>query len=522
MIAPAQSRVNSFVICGKREVARVRLRIVCLLLLGTPAATGQAFEYLATDRTGSVLYFSSPLRLKNTDEPPYAKIFRWSEDSGVRLYAQQKEPGVYDSVRLWGSLTAYRLITPLVSSAGDVVAFTGRKDCNWGSLCHRSIELFESTIRIRGAAEMRVPGAVTISPNGRYAVLTTSIASPRPITRFLDLQTGGFSDFQGFSVEIPGAHGVSNDGTVATTGGGLGLWRAGELRKLFAGLVQSAMINDSATRVVYEQISRGLFSYDIQTRRETQLLTGNGPFSFAISDDASRIAYIDSGQAWIVNHDGGGRRQIAQSPDEVRTLTLSGDGSIVFAVTASNRIIRIRLSPTVIDEIVPATSGGIGTYGPTFGRFAVPGSLFGVNGRSIVDEVCIYGRACGIPTLFNSPSALFFQIPWDLPEDPKATWIELDLPDNPESPFDSFFVMARPIWIRRFAPQFFTEGPELDVIAAHEDFSSLVTMDNPARAGEVIHIYGIGFGPVVPQPPSGSAAPIEPLSFVTDSMACEL
>ncbi|MBI1896069.1 MAG: hypothetical protein HYS04_05960, partial [Acidobacteria bacterium] len=32
----------------------------------------------------------------------------------------------------------------------------------------------------------------------------------------------------------------------------------------------------------------------------------------------------------------------------------------------------------------------------------------------------------------------------------------------------------------------------------------------------------IGFGPVVPQPPSGSAAPIEPLSFVTDSMACEL
>ena len=59
-------------------------------------------------------------------------------------------------------------------------------------------------------------------------------------------------------------------------------------------------------------------------------------------------------------------------------------------------------------------------------------------------------------------------------------------------------------------------------MAAHEDFSGLITSDRPARAGEVIHAYGSGFGPVTEPPRTGEPASASPLSVLVDKIQCEL
>jgi uncharacterized protein (TIGR03437 family) len=48
-------------------------------------------------------------------------------------------------------------------------------------------------------------------------------------------------------------------------------------------------------------------------------------------------------------------------------------------------------------------------------------------------------------------------------------------------------------------------------VAVHSDYS-LVTGQNPAHAGEVITLYGVGFGPVTPLPATGAVAGSSPLS----------
>jgi uncharacterized protein (TIGR03437 family) len=59
-------------------------------------------------------------------------------------------------------------------------------------------------------------------------------------------------------------------------------------------------------------------------------------------------------------------------------------------------------------------------------------------------------------------------------------------------------------------------------IAAHENFGSLITPDQPARAGEIIHLYAQGLGPVTPSVEDGNPAPSSPLSRTQNAVTCEL
>lgn len=62
-------------------------------------------------------------------------------------------------------------------------------------------------------------------------------------------------------------------------------------------------------------------------------------------------------------------------------------------------------------------------------------------------------------------------------------------------------------------------------LAAHifvgaEDWSGPVTDNNPAKAGEIVHFYGAGFGPVHSHPPDGYPAPVSPLLPTTSPVQC--
>ena len=56
--------------------------------------------------------------------------------------------------------------------------------------------------------------------------------------------------------------------------------------------------------------------------------------------------------------------------------------------------------------------------------------------------------------------------------------------------------------------------------AIHQDWSSYVTPDRPASPGEVLHLYGTGFGPVQPAVATGMPASASPLAVVPAMPTC--
>jgi uncharacterized protein (TIGR03437 family) len=79
--------------------------------------------------------------------------------------------------------------------------------------------------------------------------------------------------------------------------------------------------------------------------------------------------------------------------------------------------------------------------------------------------------------------------------------------------------------ITGFAPEFLLGPPALSyptsLLAAHEDWSGLVSAQNPARPGEVLHAYATGLGPTSPAVPYGEAAPgQEPFARLASPLVC--
>ena len=71
-------------------------RISVLVLLLNSGAAAQPFQDLSTTADGSVLYFSSPIRQKGTDQRFYSKIFQWTAATGVQVIAEVRNPGPSD------------------------------------------------------------------------------------------------------------------------------------------------------------------------------------------------------------------------------------------------------------------------------------------------------------------------------------------------------------------------------------------------------------------------------------------
>ena len=65
----------------------------------------------------------------------------------------------------------------------------------------------------------------------------------------------------------------------------------------------------------------------------------------------------------------------------------------------------------------------------------------------------------------------------------------------------------------------FFGAPQLST-SVHQDFSGQITSGQPARAGEIIHLYGSGFGPVTPPVPGGVSAPAGTLSWTVNPVTC--
>ncbi|HET8548437.1 MAG TPA: hypothetical protein VFL57_10555 [Bryobacteraceae bacterium] len=494
-----------------------------VLLFAGIAWAQPAFENLAPNRDGSLLWFSSSLRLKGSDQFAHPKIFVWDESEGVRLCAQ--EPATITRAGPYlSSATAYRLIAASVSSDGLTIAIVGQSDCSWGTPCAISIEQYRSEIRRPAGEPLRVPGFASLAPSGRFAVLTSStqpVLEPAP-ARVLDVTTG-----QEFTYPVAGRafrrHRITNDGSFLRQGR---LQRAtGDPQPVTSDArIFAQAINDAGNRAFATTTAQPpdrttrLLAVDIPTGRTTELAAAQGPIEFDISDDGTLIAYADVGDLWTVRHDGGGRQRVAVLRDSIHQIAVSGSGNAVFVNTQA-RLLRVDVRTLDTVEIAPPTLVMRPTWPFAGPAVVVPGGRYELQAEELpgIREVRLLGRTQHV--LSSSATTMVFQAPYDMPDNASG-WIDLVIDDETNSPFESSMLWPEAVVVRDFAPDWYRSAGI--ITALHEDFSAPVTRDNPARPGEIVHVYGTGFGRVSPAPELGVPAAAEPLSRVIAAMDCRI
>jgi uncharacterized protein (TIGR03437 family) len=266
--------------------------------------------------------------------------------------------------------------------------------------------------------------------------------------------------------------------------------------------------------VVYEtMIPRRLFAMDLSSGRSWQI----GPddrdsYQPTLAADGSRIAYLstlgDAPQLFVSRMDGSDWTQLTARADGIAEATLSGNGAVAFAVTGDGCILRIEVEGRLTKTLVEPT--------PVidYVESTTPGSLTRVLGRGLANStVTVDGMAA--PIVWRSKEEVLFQMPWE-------TLLSAGTINLPEGGGPYFEVVA-PMALSAFAPASFELGARMPgghvPIAIHTDFKSLVTEQNPARPGELVHLYLMGGGPVTVPVPTGVPNPIEPLSRITTEIS---
>ena len=274
--------------------------------------------------------------------------------------------------------------------------------------------------------------------------------------------------------------------------------------------------------------------YDRTTAAE-ELLTTAASSSVSIDDNATAVAYVDPVDSQI--HLAAPPRQLTHEAEGIAEVTLSGDGRVAFAVTRLGRLLRIDVASGMMTEIVPRTPSLANPLQPSvvtsvFGTIS-PGSLIPLMGlglsastevatpplpRTLADvRVRIAGMDAAIQSV--SPDIVWLQVPWELPEQQAASFEFL----SGDSPFET---APGTVEVQTLAPRIFTSvdttnGYNLDVVAVHQDWSGLVTPENPAQSGEIITLYFNGLGPVTPAVATGEASPAENPARVTGPFRCQ-
>jgi len=118
-----------------------------------------------------------------------------------------------------------------------------------------------------------------------------------------------------------------------------------------------------------------------------------------------------------------------------------------------------------------------------------------------------------LPLFFVSPERISAQLPADIAEGPATLAVRWS--NLPEVRGDFTVVRDAPGLFQNAA------GDQAYAVATHED-GSLVTLDSPARKGELLTVYGTGFGPTNPPRPLGFAIPAQPAFLLLDAVSVRL
>jgi uncharacterized protein (TIGR03437 family) len=271
-------------------------------------------------------------------------------------------------------------------------------------------------------------------------------------------------------------------------------------------------INAAASKIVYEK--DGLHLFDLRTGTPVMLLSKDRPASnFRMSHDGRRLLFLEGKQVHLLDTGTLAERVVAEHPDSITNAVISGNGRVAFAVTGAGGLLRINLDDGAVSEWIGRTP----YLDPAFAT-PIPGLATTLNGSALSDSVLegtppfnpylgnltMWMGERKMPVIRLTPGSVTFLFPWD------ASGLVRILAEVPgrNTPFD-FPAVETTI----------TERIPRAGALARQDWTQ--TYVGPVKTGEVIHVYAIGFGPVLPEVPDGAAAPSqEPLAHITNPFTC--
>jgi uncharacterized protein (TIGR03437 family) len=475
----------------------------CALSLFLCAAAHAQFSQLGVSDDGSQAYFATSLRLPSevqNQQPHTAAIYRIANGVIEHLTV----PGDY---YLPGHFNSDG--NPQVSSDGRVFAYTEYNSCYGGSSCTTNPPSSTSFLTIDGKPYgQTLRGEAQISRNGRFelnALRANLIPLVYQTVELRDLQGGG-TTVQPPTMPAYHRQALTSDGRVVTLDPqthALAVWSPQSTVAITpAEQPQSAILNDTATWVVYLSVASNLRSIEIATGRDT-LLAG-GASNPSISNDGSTVLYR-AGQLFVTRPDGTDRRQLTTFPEGVDEAVLAGNGRTAIAATGG-RLVSIDVGNSAVQELIPPT--------PTCsqdGSPIVPGSMSSLSGSALATGP-LRMDGTPVPVLAVAPDRILFQVPWEAKAGSTATF---SMPST--SPFNGCAALEVRIVAR--SPQFF-HGDNGYMLLAHQDFSGLVTAASPAKAGEVITAYAVGLGGVSPPIATGLVTPVDQLYTLNSPFMC--
>jgi uncharacterized protein (TIGR03437 family) len=166
--------------------------------------------------------------------------------------------------------------------------------------------------------------------------------------------------------------------------------------------------------------------------------------------------------------------------------------------------------------------------GPTPSSAVAPGSAISIFGVNLADSVQINTASTMPQTLagvtvsaggnllalyYVSPTQINAQLPAAMPLGPSS--LVVTTPEQAQ--------VTANFTIAQDAPGLFafTSNNKAYALAFHQD-GTLVTEASPGKAGEVLTLYGTGFGPTTPARPEGLPVPQSPAFVVTDPASVQI
>jgi uncharacterized protein (TIGR03437 family) len=507
-----------------------------LLLAGFSLPACAQFFGLATPADGSRVYFATPLRQKDTTQPTYGKLFQ-VDDSGLQLFLMRYFVRPAPLFPGAGYVTnSYNLLAADVSSDGQVFAAAAGLDCTDGfgrAPCVHTPQVY-TTITSRGQSQ-DYPGMLKLSANGQWAfgIVRQSFI---PYANLVNVATGEVTTTCGYCLALAtSGRSVANDGTAVFFNGEpwLNVQLGAELRRIpVQSLSSDAVIDAAGSTIVFARyVSAAIRELRITSpdATSTDLLAPDG-YAPSMTDDGRQVLYLSNRtgtpQAYLINTDGSGDRNLTNEVDGIAQAILSGDGTAAYAVTFGGRLLKISVISATVQELIPRTPffsnppslapgklvsvPGVGFSTATYTATPpLPESLGGV-------RVAIQGIQVRIQSV--QPTAITLLVP---PDVAFGTAAPIHLETSSSSPFE---ILDTSVVINQFSPEFLYRPEVYGMLAAaHQDWSGLVSDENPARPGEILHTYGVGIGPTTPSVPYGEAAPSqEPFSRLATPLQCNV
>jgi uncharacterized protein (TIGR03437 family) len=463
------------------------------------------FSNLVTTDDGQIVYFSSPLARRGTSDFTTQKLFRFGP-AGLEVVAQVARLDTPPNTTNY-----YLVIDPDLSGDGSVLSYVAQRQCFGGSSC-LFVELYESHIRTAGA-EIVFSGQTRISRDGAYAV-RFGLTGYDPTASTPQVMNIGAKQTTTIPGRVPPGHPIANGGAVLAdiSGSGWSLWTPSSSRLLPAiDSVVNAYVSANGAKIAWENGS-GLFLLDVGSGAKTQIASGAGPFFPSLSNDGAKLLYVASSQAFL-RDSLGTATPVTNAVEGIREAVISGNGNVGWAITNSGRLLKIDLAARTSQVVL----GPVPLVTEIEGA-PLPGSLNWARGSGWSDQS--YAAAAPLPEqlggvslalgstrmklLSISPSQIVYQIPFETAPETYQLAFE---------PADPVFSAGKQVTIVDYQPAPIYYGRELvafnqyDPAIANAPFTQLVNSQNPARPGDLLHVYMTGLGQAIAPVPSGEAAP---------------